>query len=92
MSKFKPIPKFQSEDDVREFWATHDTTDYVNWDKALVNPSMPNLKPSTETISLRLSQSLLDRIRAEARKHDVPYQSLMKLMLADYFKRDQKAI
>lgn len=80
--KFKPIPDFKSEDEEREFWATHDTTDYVDWSKA-ERAVFPNLRRSTKTISLRLPESLLARIKQLANKRDVPYQSLMKMFLAE---------
>jgi predicted DNA binding CopG/RHH family protein len=79
--KLKKIPKFRNEDEESEFWSTHDSTDYIDWSKA-VRATFPNLKPSTKTISLRLPQSLLDGIKVLANKRDVPYQSLMKIMLA----------
>ncbi|MCB1671958.1 MAG: BrnA antitoxin family protein [Gammaproteobacteria bacterium] len=78
----KAIQKFKSEAEERSFWESHDSTEYVDWDKA--NPvSLPNLKPSTKTISLRLSESLLERIKIEANKRDMPYQSLIKAWLAE---------
>ena len=87
--KLKKIPKFKTEDEEREFWATHDSTDYVDWSKA--EPVIfPNLKPSTETISLRLPQYLLDRIKQLANFRDVPYQSLMKIFLAERVKQELK--
>lgn len=82
MSKLKPIPKFKNEDAERAFWETHDSTEYVDWSKAKL-ARLPNLKPSTKTISLRLPESLLDRIKIEANKRDMPYQSLIKAWLAD---------
>lgn len=78
----KALPKFKTEDDEREFWATHSVTDYFDMSKGQwVN--FPNLKPSTETISIRLPLHLLDHIKMAANKRDVPYQSLIKIMLAD---------
>jgi predicted DNA binding CopG/RHH family protein len=78
----KSIPKFRSEDQEREFWATHDSTDYVDWSKA--RPvRFPKLRPSTKTISLRLPESMLAELRMQANKRDVPYQSLLKVYLAD---------
>lgn len=82
MSKLKKTPEFHSEAEEREFWEAHDSTDYVDWSQA--KPvSMPKLKPSTKTISLRLPEALLDRIKIEANKRDMPYQSLIKAWLAD---------
>lgn len=80
--KLKVIPEFKSEAAERAFWGTHDSTDYVDWDKAR-RVSFPNLKASTKSISLRLPEPLLDRIRAQANKMDVPYQSLMKMWLSE---------
>jgi len=82
MTKFKEIPKFNSEAEERAFWETHDSTEYLDWSKAKL-ARFPNLKPSTKTISLRLPESLLDRIKIEANKRDMPYQSLIKVWLAE---------
>ena len=78
----KPIPKFASEAAERHFWETHDSAGYVDWSQATV-VSLPNLKPSTETISLRLPAPLLSDLKALANKRDVPYQSLLKVFVAD---------
>ncbi len=78
----KPIPKFADEAAERLFWETHDSTDFVNWSKAQ-SVVLPNLKPSTKTISLRLPQHLLDGIKAAANSQDVPYQSLIKVWLQE---------
>ncbi|HZJ13295.1 MAG TPA: BrnA antitoxin family protein, partial [Methyloceanibacter sp.] len=75
--KLKPIPHFRSEAEEREFWETHDSTDYVDWSKA-ERVRFPNLKLSTQSISLRLPLGLLERIKIAANKRDVPYQSLIK--------------
>ena len=80
--KPKPLPKFRSEAEERRFWETHDSSDYVDWSKA-ERVRLPNLKPSTTSISLRLPVSLLDRIKVAANKRDVAYQSLIKTWLAD---------
>ena len=78
----KPIPKFENEDEEREFWATHDSTDYLDWNQA--EPALfPKLKPSTKTISLRMSESMLNEIRVLANKRDIPYQSLIKVFLRE---------
>ena len=82
MSKLKNLPTFQSEAQEREFWEKHDSSDYVDWSKA-ETISLPNLKPSTKTISLRLPETLLDRIKIEANKRDMPYQSLIKAWLME---------
>ncbi len=80
--RLKPIPKFANEAEERAFWESHDSTDFVDWTKARI-VSFPNLKPSTKTISLRLPEDVLNTIRSHANKLDVPYQSLMKLWLAE---------
>ena len=81
MSKqLKKIPKFKNEDAERKFWDTHDTTDYIDWSKA-VQIKLPNLKPSTKSISLRLPVSMLEDIKIQANKRDVPYQSYIKVLL-----------
>ena len=78
----KKIPSFKSEEEERAFWETHDSTDYLDWTQAQ-QVIMPNLKPSTKTISLRLPQHLLDSIKAAANARDVPYQSLIKVWLQE---------
>lgn len=80
--KLKPIPTFRNEAEEREFWETHDSSDYVDWSKA-ERVRLPNLKPSTKSISLRLPVSLLERIKIAANKRDMPYQSLIKAWLAE---------
>lgn len=87
MKKLKKIPYFKSEDEERNFWTTHDSTEYVDWSKA-EKMVFPNLKSSTESISLRLPESLLARIKSLANAKDVPYQSLMKTFLADKVKQE----
>lgn len=78
----KPIPKFATEAEERAFWEREDSADYVDWSKAKI-AVLPNLKPSTKTISLRLPAHLLDGIKAAANARDVPYQSLMKIWLQE---------
>lgn len=82
MSKLKPIPIFKNEAEERKFWQTHDSTDYLDWSKAQ-RVRFPNLKPSTTAISLRLPVSLLEQIKIAANKRDLPYQSLIKMWLAE---------
>ena len=80
--KLKPIPTFTSEAQERNFWLTHDTTDY--FDNSKTEPArFPNLKPTTQAISLRLPVHLLERIKVEANARDVPYQSLIKIWLEE---------
>ena len=78
----KQVPAFRSEDEEREFWATADSTEYVDWSRAR-RVVFPNLKPSTTTISIRLPETLLSELRLLANERDVPYQSLLKVYLAD---------
>lgn len=80
MNKFTQLPKFKTASQEKAFWETHDSTDYIDWSHAK-QASFPNLKPSTKTISLRLPENLLNDIKTQANKEDVPYQSLMKLLL-----------
>jgi len=83
MSKtLKPIPVFQTEAEERAFWETHDSTEYIDWGKAEA-VRLPNLKPSSTSISLRLPTSMLERIKIAANKRDVPYQSLIKAWLSE---------
>jgi predicted DNA binding CopG/RHH family protein len=76
------IPEFKTEAEERAFWEREDSTDYLDWSKAS-RAQLPNLKPSTTSISIRLPNSLLDRIKIAANKRDVPYQSLIKTWLAE---------
>ncbi len=87
MPKKKPIPMFNSEDEEREFWAEHDSADYVDWSKAK-RLTLSKLKPSTERISLRLPESMLDGLKVLAHKRDVPYQSLLKVFLAERIEQE----
>jgi predicted DNA binding CopG/RHH family protein len=80
--KLKTVPKFHTEAEERTFWENHDTADYFDLSKAQ-RARFPNLKLSTTAISLRLPQGLLDRIKVAANKRDVPYQSLIKVWLAE---------
>lgn len=82
MSKLKRTPKFRSEEQEAEFWSTHDSTEYVDYSKA--KPVIfANLKPSTRTISIRLPESLIEHLKVLANKRDIPYQSLLKMFLAE---------
>lgn len=79
--KLKKIPDFKTEDEEREFWFTHDSTDYIDWSKAKIG-IFPNLKLTSQAISLRLPEQLLSKVRAEASKRKVPYQRLIKEYIA----------
>ena len=78
----KQVPAFKNEDAERAFWATHDSTEFVEWAQAK-RAVFPNLKPSTKTISLRLPESIIAALKLLANKRDVPYQSLLKVFLAE---------
>lgn len=78
----RDVPKFKTEAQERAYWETHDSTDHLDWSKAQA-VKLPNLKPSTKTISLRLPQHLLDDIKVAANARDVPYQSLIKVWLQE---------
>jgi predicted DNA binding CopG/RHH family protein len=87
--ELKEIPTFKSEDEEREFWAIHDSTEYVDWDEAEA-VVLPKLKPSTRTISLRLPELMLDELRLIANKRDIPYQSLIKVFLKERIDQELK--
>ena len=76
------MPTFSSEAEERAYWESHDSTDHLDWTKAQ-KVALPKLKPSTQTISLRLPQHLLDAIKTAANSRDVPYQSLIKVWLKE---------
>jgi predicted DNA binding CopG/RHH family protein len=79
----KPIPRFKSEAEERAFWESHDSADYVDWSQAK-SAVLPNLKPLTQSISVRLPVDLLEQIKVEANRRDVPYQSLIKIWLSEH--------
>ena len=83
MNKIKKLPKFKNEDEEREFWSNHDITDYFDMSQAIINPVLQNLKPSTRTVSIRLPESLIAALKQMANKRDVPYQSLVKIILSE---------
>ena len=80
MKKLKEIPKFNSQKEEREFWEHNDSSEYLDWSKARV-VRMPNLKKSTKTISLRLPEDMLYKLKVKANALDIPYQSLIKMIL-----------
>jgi len=86
-SKKRRIPEFRNEDEEREFWTSHDSTDYIDWSEAR-EVIMPNLKPTLKTISIRLPEIMLEELKLIANKRDVPYQSLMKIFLAERVKQE----
>jgi predicted DNA binding CopG/RHH family protein len=85
----KQIPEFRSEEDERKFWAEHDSTEFIDW-KSAQRRSFPNLKPSLRTISLRLPVSMIEDLKVLANKRDVPYQSLLKVFLAERIERERR--
>lgn len=82
MKKLKKIPRFRSEEQEREFWARNDSTDFVDFSKAK-QASFPDLKPTSRAISIRLPESLIENIKMLANREDVPYQSMMKMLLSE---------
>lgn len=89
--KLKPIPKFRSEAEEEEFWATADTTEYFDWSQAR-RVVFRNLKPSTTPISMRLPETLLTDLKRLANEQDVPYQSLMKVYLAERVAAERRSV
>ena len=86
----KPIPKFKNEDEERKFWETHDSTEFINWNKAK-KVRFSKLKPSVKKISLRLPEAMLEELKLLANKRDVPYQSLLKIFLAERIEKELNA-
>lgn len=89
MPNLKPIPKFKNEAAERDFWSKHDSAEYIDWSQA-DRAIFPNLKPSTKTISIRVPASLLGRIKTEANRQDVPYQSFVKVLLDKEMRKLEK--
>ena len=81
--KLKSIPNFKSEKEEREFWQTHNSTEYIDWSNARRGILFPNLKLTSKPITLRLPVDLIDRVKIEAHKMDIPYQALIKKMIYD---------
>lgn len=86
----KPIPAFASEQEESQFWSTHDSVEYLNWDSA-VRIVLPELKPSQKTISLRMPAMMLAELKRLANKRDVPYQSLLKMFVAERLEQETRA-
>ena len=82
MSKLKKVSKFRTEKEELEVWSTHDSADYIDYSKTK-RALFPNLKPSTRTISIRLPESLIEHLKVLANKRDIPYQSLLKMLLIE---------
>ncbi len=83
----KPLPRFKDEESEREFWAQHDSTEFIDWRKGR-RTTLPNLRPSSQSISLRLPKPMLDRLKLLANKRDVPHQSLLKMFVAERLKAE----
>ena len=88
-TKKKPVPEFRSEDEEREFWADHDSTEFIDW-RSAAPVKFPNLKPTLRTISLRLPVSMIEDLKVLANRRDVPYQSLLKVFLAERLEKERR--
>lgn len=86
--KLKIVPQFKTRDEEREFWAKNDSSDYIDWNAAKIDARFPNLKFSTRAISIRLPENMIVKLKEIANKRDVPYQSLVKMILADKIKEE----
>ena len=86
-SRRNALPEFRSEDEERDCWAAHDSTEFVDW-RGGERRKLPNLKPTLRTISLRLPVSMIEDLKILANKRDVPYQSLLKVFLAERLKKE----
>lgn len=89
MRRLKRIPKFKSRGEEEKFWASHDSTEFVDYSQADLG-FFPELQPSNKTISIRLPESLVEAIKVLANKQDVPYQSMLKILLAEKVKEQMK--
>ena len=89
--KLKSIPRFKSEDQERDFWTTHDSTEYFDLSQP-IELDLSELKPSTKSVTIRLPESLLGALKNIAHKKDVPYQSLMKIFLSERVKKEYQSI
>jgi predicted DNA binding CopG/RHH family protein len=87
----KQIPKFRSEEDERKFWAKSDSTEFIDWQSGQKR-KFPTLKPSLRTISLRLPVSMIEDLKILANKRDVPYQSLLKVFLAERLEKERRGV
>ena len=91
MKKQKKIPEFKSESDESEFWSKKDSTEYIDWSKA-ERVVLPELKPTTKSISIRLPEIMLNSLKTIANKMDIPYQSLIKMFLQEKISKEYKSI
>jgi predicted DNA binding CopG/RHH family protein len=92
-NKIKPVPKFRNEQDERDFWSTHDTTEYFDFSKSsrVEIDFDPGIEAPVKSISLRLPREMLNQLKVLANKKDIPYQSLIKLYLAEKIAQERKA-
>ncbi len=89
--KKNKIPKFRTEEEERNFWSSHDSTEYIDWSKAK-NITLYNLKPSVKTISIRLPEMMVEELKLLANKRDIPYQSLMKMYISEKVEEELQKI
>jgi len=87
----KKIPAFASEDEEREFWSKAESTEYIDWSQSK-KTILPNLKPSTKKISIRLPEIMIDELKLLANKRDIPYQSLLKMFLSEKIDQEIKGV
>ncbi len=87
----KQVPRFRSEEEERRFWAEHDSTEFIDW-QAAERRRFPHLKPSLRTISLRLPVAMIEDLKMLANKRDVPYQSLLKVFLAERLEKERRRV
>ncbi len=88
--RMRKVPRFEGEDQERGFWTSHDSTDFVDWRQA-ERVKLPNLRPTTRTISIRLPESMIERLKVLANKRDIPYQSLLKMFVADRIEEELRS-
>ncbi len=88
--RMRKVPRFVGEDQERGFWTSHDSTDFVDWRQA-ERVKLPNLRPTTRTISIRLPESMIERLKVLANKRDIPYQSLLKMFVADRIEEELRS-
>jgi len=81
------MPNFANEQEEQLFWSEHDSADYIDWEQA-IPVVLPNLKPTTKMISLRLPETMIEQLKLLANKRDVPYQSLLKVFLAERIQQE----
>ena len=86
----RKLPKFESEEQERQFWASHDSTEYLNWRQGR-RVKLPNLRPTTRVISIRLPETMIESLKVLANKRDVPYQSLLKMYVAEKLEEELRA-